>query len=64
MNINDAIELGRRLGKAESELEKAKTSHADRCAVEMDPEGYTPCNCGASSTNLAIDKAIRILRGK
>jgi hypothetical protein len=63
MNIND-VELGRRLGKAEVELEKAKTRHADRCCVEMDPEGITPCNCGATSTNMAIDKAIRILRGK
>jgi hypothetical protein len=64
MNINDAIELGRRLGKAETALEEAKTGHADRCIVEMDPESYAPCNCGASSTNAAIDKAIRILKGK
>ena len=62
MNTNDAIELGRRLGRAESALEKAKRGHADRCVIEIDPDSWAPCNCGASNANAAIDKAIRILK--
>lgn len=58
----DALEAGIRIGKAIAELEKVKRGHADRCRVEMDPEGYSPCNCGASNSNSSIDRAIRILR--
>lgn len=35
--------------------------HSDRCVVELDPEGYAPCSCGASSRNGKIDDAIKKL---
>lgn len=57
----DALQAGIRIGQAIAELKKGKQGHNDRCRVELDPEGYAPCNCGASSTNAAIDRAIRIL---
>lgn len=50
--------------RARVKLERAKRGHNDRCPVETDPEGYTPCNCGASNTNLAIEEALRELSFK
>ena len=47
--------------RAKVKLENSKISHKDSCPVECDPEGYAPCNCGASKTNSAIDAATREL---
>ncbi|OGN06281.1 MAG: hypothetical protein A3B86_04145 [Candidatus Yanofskybacteria bacterium RIFCSPHIGHO2_02_FULL_38_22b] len=47
--------------RAKVKLENSKMNHKDSCPVESDPEGYAPCNCGASKTNGAIDAAIREL---
>jgi hypothetical protein len=52
------IEMGKKLGRAEAALKSARRGHSSSCAVEMDPEGYTPCNCGATLANVAIDKAL------
>lgn len=30
-------------------------SHSDRCMVELDPEYYGPCTCGATSSNSQLD---------
>jgi hypothetical protein len=57
----DSLQAGIRIGQAIAELKGGKVRHSDRCRVELDPEGYAPCNCGATSTNAAIERAIRIL---
>jgi len=41
---------------------QAMKSHADRCVVEMDPEGYAPCNCGATAANNALQEVIDKLK--
>ena len=47
--------------RAKIRLENAKMSHRNSCPVETDPEGFAPCNCGASNTNYAIESAIQDL---
>ena len=60
MQISTA-KLIEKMVRAKVKLEGSRMSHKDSCPVESDPEGYAPCNCGASKTNSAIDAAIREL---
>lgn len=43
----------------EETLKKKRCS--DRCITELDPEGYAPCNCGASSARSSLQEAIKLL---
>lgn len=40
--------------RARVRLEDMKLSHKGSCVVEADPEGFAPCNCGASRVNHQI----------
>lgn len=43
------------------QVQREAGGHSNRCAVELDPEGYAPCSCGASGRNSKIDEAIKKL---
>lgn len=51
-------QLIRKMARAEMALENARVNHKDNCIVELDPEGYAPCNCGATATNSRIESAL------
>ena len=55
------LKLIAKITRAKIRLENAKMSHRNSCPVETDPEGFAPCNCGASNTNYAIESAIQDL---
>lgn len=63
MNKNYTYEqLIEKLVRAKISLEKIQhKSHSSSCPVDYDPEGYAPCNCGASSHNAEIKRAIEHL---
>lgn len=56
------VSLIEKITRAKITLERAMRGHADSCPVEYDPEGYAPCNCGASAANGAVRDAIRELK--
>ncbi len=58
----NTVRLLKQIGRAELALNQAKKGHSERCIVELDPDGMAPCNCGASATNAAIDKALKELQ--
>lgn len=60
MDITTA-KLIEKMARAKIRLENSKVNHRGSCPVESDPEGYAPCNCGASTTNSTIDSAIKEL---
>jgi hypothetical protein len=63
----DAEKLFERIIRAKVKLEELKLisgQHSSRCVVELDPEGYAPCNCGASRVRSLIDSALKSLEGK
>lgn len=62
MSKLSTVKLIEKIVRAKVKLEGVKISHKDSCPVECDPEGYAPCNCGASTTNSAIDSAIKELK--
>jgi coenzyme F420-reducing hydrogenase gamma subunit len=53
--------LVEKIVRAKVKLEAARRRHSDRCPVDMDPEYMGPCTCGASSSNSAIDSALKEL---
>ena len=61
MSQLSAVRLIEKIVRAKVKLERARSPHRDSCPVECDPEGFAPCNCGASATNSAIDSAMREL---
>ena len=56
------VQLIEKMVRAKVKLENSRVNHKDSCPVESNPDGYSRCNCGASTANLAIDAAIRELR--
>lgn len=62
-NIVDitTAKLIEKMVRAKVRLENSRVSHKNGCLVESDPEGYAPCNCGASATNSNINSAIKDL---
>lgn len=38
-----------------------KLSHTRYCVIDVDPEGFSPCDCGASERLAHIDKALKAL---
>jgi len=57
---NEAYRLVEKMARAKMRLEGHRRQHTDHCPME-DPSSLAPCNCGASNTNDAIDKAIKEL---
>ena len=55
-------QLIEKIVRAKMKLEGGSKDHSDRCAVELDPEGYAPCSCGASSHNSSVQAAIDELK--
>lgn len=51
-----------KMAVATDRLRQKKRNHDDRCIVELDPESYAPCSCGATAYNMAIDEAIKALK--
>jgi hypothetical protein len=47
---------------AKYELKKIRIDHKNNCMVEVDPEGYAPCSCGATKINNKIYNIIEILK--
>lgn len=47
--------------RAKIELEHLRRRHSDRCRVELDPEGFAPCDCGADGVNATVNMAIKLL---
>lgn len=54
-------QLVEKIVRAKIKLEGQQRGHSDSCPVEADPEGFAPCNCGASSHNRKINNAIEEL---
>ncbi len=54
-------QLVEKIVRAKIKLENQRTGHSGNCAVELDPEGYAPCNCGASGHNRNITNALEEL---
>lgn len=56
--------LAKRIGAAEERIkQQMKTvKHRDSCPVENDPEGYAPCNCGASAQRQGLQTALDALK--
>lgn len=61
MSKLSTVKLIEKIVRAKVKLESTKVNHKDSCPVECDPEGYAPCNCGASLINSKIDSAKREL---
>jgi len=55
-------QLIEKMVRAKMKLEGARRRHADRCIVELDPEGFAPCNCGSNDLNAALDEAAKELK--
>jgi hypothetical protein len=55
-------QLIEKLVRAKVKLEGTRRSHTDRCAVELDPEGFAPCSCGVSAHNSALEAALKELK--
>lgn len=55
-------QLIEKIALAKADLRSSRRSHSDRCAVELDPEGFSPCSCGASAHNSRIESAIEKLK--
>ena len=55
-------QLFEKLVRAKVYLENSRQGHSDFCPVECDPEGYSPCTCGAYTRNHAIDRALEALK--
>ena len=51
-----------KMAVAADRLRRSKRGHSNRCIVELDPESYAPCSCGATAYNAAIDEAIKELK--
>jgi len=51
-------QLIEKIVRAKIKLESERREHSGSCPVEADPEGYAPCNCGASGHNRKISSAI------
>lgn len=60
----NAEKLFERIIRAKVKLEGMKKGHDARCVVEMDPEGFAPCNCGATTRNAVVDEILKILEGE
>lgn len=55
-------QLIEKMVRAKVKLEGSRRGHSDRCPVDYDPEGYSPCNCGASSHNSRVSDALDELK--
>lgn len=55
-------QLVEKIVRAKVKLESSKANHSDCCPVESDPEGFAPCNCGASGINRRVQDAINELK--
>ena len=55
-------ELIEKMVRAKISLEKVYQSHTLTCHADADPEGITPCNCGASKNNSDIAEAMESLK--
>jgi len=53
--------LFERIIRAKVKLENMKTPHNMRCAIELNPEGFDPCTCGADARNAIVNEILRIL---
>jgi len=51
-------QLIEKMVRAKIKLEGSRRGHSDSCPVEADPEGFAPCNCGASNHNGKISDAL------
>ncbi len=58
------LELVEKIIRAKVILENMKIDHQTHCSLETNPGGYSPCNCGATESNLKIDAVIRELEIK
>lgn len=55
------LKLIEKIVRAKIKLEAAQRRHSERCMVELDPEYYGPCTCGASETNSALNDVLKEL---
>jgi hypothetical protein len=58
----DTMKLMEKIIRAKVKLESMKKDHSNRCIVELDPEGYAPCSCGATSSNSNISSILDELK--
>ncbi len=55
------MKLMEKIIRAKIKLEGMRKAHGDRCMIEMDPEYFGPCTCGATASNSAINAALKEL---
>lgn len=58
-SMSDVERIIRAKIRIEDYLENLR--HSDRCIVELDPEGYTPCNCGRDNIRTALTSVLKEL---
>lgn len=61
MADKETYKLIEKMARAKMRLEDSTQQHKNGCPVECDPEGFAPCNCGASAANAALKRAIKEL---
>ena len=47
--------------RAKIKLQSNLQAHTDRCIIGLDPEGYDPCDCGATAYNKVFEDVINEL---
>ena len=54
-------QLLEKLIRAKIKLEALRRKHDDRCMLELDPDYYGDCTCGASPHNAVFDDVLEEL---
>lgn len=55
-------QLIEKMVRAKVKLQGSRRRHSDSCPLESDPEGYSPCRCGASEHNNNVSSALDELK--
>lgn len=53
--------LFERLIRAKIKVESLRRKHDDRCMIELDPDYYGECTCGAAEHNAPLDAVMEEL---
>ena len=59
--MESAERLFEKIIRVKVKLENAKIKHSRNCVIDLDPEGYAPCDCGASKFNAMINDILEEL---
>jgi hypothetical protein len=61
MASKEEIKLIEKISRTKMKLESMLRQHSANCMLELDPDYYGPCTCGANEHNRGIQAAIKEL---